>query len=366
MKLLYAANVFEDFEMLSLLCEYAKKTSPDLSIVTGSVTKEVLPDEKTKQLMNHGVFQGSVMELLQSGSPEVQRKAREVAQGGPFNPQVHLKALADGILVDLGIKDAAVRNTARMVQKGFEMGLHTVNPRELLKEAFTTMQAQYEKFAQALSAFPGAVYTLPGNFDGLPFFDILCEKNLHLKGVTCADMKIAGYGSSHFKPQHIPAGLLVPYVEQQLESGLYLSEAVAFFLQQKPDIVVSYTPPDCKTSLPGTDQLKTDALEDYLTEREPALVLTGLANNAVGASMHNASTVTIYPGSLGEAYGSRGGEFCVLDIEEKDLVCADFYRITDKAQGLASATLMKKYLRGEHGLDERPCVGGLLDKIKNP
>ena len=381
MKLLYAANVFGDEQMLSILKEYASEIKPDTTVIAGNIVREALPEERFKTFANKAQFEQykGVMLKLIGQHPAVQNAAVECVQitsalqtqnpKAPqrvqFDPDKHLKPLTRRIIDDLGFEQN-IRELAKLVAEGFEHNLDTVELDDLVKEADANLRQQYEKFAAELAQFPQPAYSLPGNLDGKCFGDHLKEKNLHLHTATHKEIIFAGYGSSLMRAQIIPDPLQHPCVEQKLESGLTVSEAVAFYLRTEPDIIVSYTPPIPKGIAGVPEQLCSEALDDYIQKLRPAAVLTGVVHNVVGADLQTPDTVAIYPGTLGEAFDMLGGEFAVLDFDSQktEFQRVTFYRITDKAKGRASIKPTQGYELVDGVLSPKMYAQGPLDAIE--
>ena len=350
--------------MLPVLCEYVKENKHDSTIIAGNVVLDVLPQEKAEALQQFHEFDAVAQRFLSIlAVPQAQQLARQITNGQPFDVR-HLRPFAQALTRDLSFDRLSpkIREDAKIIEAGFEKGVHTLDVKETLEEALKTMYSHYESFAKALSEFPGNVYTLPGSFDGKHFDNFLKEKNLHLRHETIDGLVIAGYGSGTKRPKYIPHELLLEYKEDKdEETGLYLSLAVSHFMRAEPDIIVSHVPPHCMSDWGIPADFETGALEDYLKKMGPAVVLTGQVPGIVGADLHNPHTVTIYPGSLG-----ANGDFCSIyvDKDAAEFREASFYRITDKAQGKESIKLVKKYMRDNDGLlKEIPCLYGLLEQL---
>ncbi len=363
MKILYAANVFGKFEMIPVLCTYAKEHSHDATIIAGNVVLDVLPQEKAEAMLHSREFKDTVQRLLSVlAIPQAQQIARGITGGQAFDLR-YLGQFAHALVQDMSFDhiNPKIREDAKKIESGFEQGIHKLDLNQSLGEALTGMVSQYETFVQHLAEFPGNVYTLPGSFDGKFFNDVLKEKSLHLGKVTIDGIVFAGYGSGNKRPLYTPHELLLDYVEVLEEkTGLYMSLAVSHFMRTEPDVVVSHVPPHCKSARGIPDDFETGALEDYLKKMGPAVVLTGQVPGVVGADLHNPNTVTIYPGSLAR------GEFCVVDIdtESVEFTKASFYRITDKEKA-DSIKLMTTYMRTAEGmLEENLSVDGVEDKIQ--
>lgn len=342
MKILYAAHVHGDFgtedSMLTILNEYAQQLQPDATILVGNMVKDVLSEEQMAALEFHKNATAFVRCVQDRGEypgldrvvTELARKPSLVVAGSP--PVITIPDLAKKIIEDLRFPHAEVKKYAKCFLSGLEKKYEEQNPEQLMKEALDNMQEQYCVLDKELKDV-SSLYMLPGSCDSPLFDKFFDESTIHLKLRMLGNAKIAGYGSSyHFvRDLSIPTPLHYPYFEKEINHtlGLYASEGVAHFTKMKPDVIVSYTPPKEKLS-DDDSEIGSIALSDYIDLADPFLVLIGLPHTIQKARCDPLHTVHVYPGSLGRGYGSEGGEFCVLDCDDRAKECREieFYHIT--------------------------------------
>ena len=389
MKILYAANVFEDFERLKILSEYANEESTkgnkyDLTIISGNIVTRVLEDKELMLYMGATIFENSITNFREEAkkegiisSFEFQNLLAELKKNNV--PEENLEQM---IITHIASDFAFLKNSklakaytaAKAAAECFQNKYHTIPKEQILQLAQKNMGEKYIEFRNLLKTFPQQTYGLPGNFDNwLIFAKILQEKDLHLDCTEINGVRIAGYGSTHqpFKTnKNIPPELLNNYQDQRNGAGKFFAEleCVGHYINTNPDIIVNYMPPiygfvivkEDENGVPEKKNIEFDLNKKCAVSVKPSLFLTGFHYQHYFAeqlipNLKTVPTVVISPGALGEAPDTLGGEFCSIDLDEEDMFKrVVFYRITDKNQGIAS-------IKPIHGYDKIP--GGLKEMI---
>ncbi|MDD5181609.1 MAG: metallophosphoesterase [Candidatus Nanoarchaeia archaeon] len=292
MKIIYATDIHGDYNALRFVAAHAKKTKPDLMIVSGDILDTAFPEPD-----EHKKYYDSFVTLHKH------RTDNKIQKG--------LEEIANEIIADKS-SDKKLKSAASDYADSIE-------------PAKKGMLSQYMIVKKILSetGVPHAV--LPGNYDGFGLEELFKEDNLHKKSKKIKNVKISGYGSSNYIASFaIPEHLITDYYEFD-EDGKVKSEPYSFFSKEKPQIAVIHNPPrgvldsitkgENKTEKDNTGEHVGDPeLAKYILEKKPKIVLSGHIHGDYGI-MSSKDTYFLNPGRLGRGKGATG---CFYEIEVDD------------------------------------------------
>jgi uncharacterized protein len=181
----------------------------------------------------------------------------------------------------------------------------------LCRRAEKYLLRSYRRLSRLLDTFPEKeVYLIPGNYDMDLDRTALRERNLHLRGVTKAGFRIAGFGGARAKTPGIPDHLQVPYDENK--GSRQILDAL------DPEILLLHEPPYGYLDLiPHFGHGGSQWVRQYMEEAAPKLVLCGHYHEDWGM-VQAGRTVVANPSNFGHAVGiprdRPGGYFIHLRL----------------------------------------------------
>lgn len=225
----------------------------------------------------------------------------------------------------------------------------------LCGKAEAYLQSSYERLEGIFALHSSKrIYVLPGNYDMDLRKTALRERSLHLRCIVMDGWRVAGYGGADVMTPGMPEHLQVPYHEGRGQKGVR-SEALDFFRETGPDILVLHQPPyGYLDYIPGFGHAGSPSIREYLEERKVKIVLSGHHHDQWGALLAN-DTAFFNPSNFGrtvEVSRARSGGF-FLEItagEEKGVEAGTlrqwdrgrFYDVLDyrMAGGLAESVIL--------------------------
>lgn len=206
-----------------------------------------------------------------------------------------------------------------------------------------TMLGKYERFARIFRASgKTAIITIPGNYDMDLAHTALQPWDLHKKSISLQGLRISGYGGAPVFTPGIPDDLRVSFSEQ-LHDGRLTSEPYAFFMREKPDMILLHHPPyGYLDTLSTYGSIGSIGIRDFIDQSEVSLVLSGHMHGDWGAVFRHGK-VFINPSNFGRVVEinriKRGGYF------------AEFY-----VAGKAFTGGMLRQIEGNRIVDVEQCV----------
>ena len=177
------------------------------------------------------------------------------------------------------------------------------------------------------------VYALPGNYDMDLARTALKDRNLHLAHIDVQGWKIAGYGGAGVNTPGMPDHLQVPFIEQSTPERTR-SEALDFFRNTRPDMLVLHQPPyGYLDRVPGQGNTGSPGIRTYVDEAGVRVVLSGHNHDQWGAVM-NHGTLFFNPSNFGRAAEIRrtrpGGHFLELIVSAGEVRSATLRHLDKK------------------------------------
>jgi uncharacterized protein len=183
------------------------------------------------------------------------------------------------------------------------------------------LRKSYDRLETIFRQFPHRdIYVLPGNYDMDLRNTSLRGRNLHLKTITRDGWRFAGYGGARVRTSGMPDHLQV-YFREEVTSKETRSEALSFFREVSPDILVLHEPPYGSFDLvPGTGHTGSLGIRKYLDEHPVRIVFSGHYHENWGGQCRG-GTCYFNPSNFGKTEGiSRprpGGYFLDLILDEQ-------------------------------------------------
>jgi Icc-related predicted phosphoesterase len=202
---------------------------------------------------------------------------------------------------------------------------------QLCRKAEAYLQKSYWRLEDIFARHPHKnIYALPGNYDMDLRLTALRDRNLHLQSVQMEDWRIAGYGGAAVMTPGMPDHLQVSYRERRDQGGIQ-SEALDFFHEVKPNLIVLHQPPyGYLDYLPGYGHAGSPGVRDYIDGAEVKIVLSGHHHDQWGVTLAN--NITFFnPSNFGrtiEVSRSRpGGFFIEISLENNGVNMATLRKL---------------------------------------
>ncbi len=344
MKILYASDIHAGFDKLKIFCEYAKKSKPDLLVVSGDMADVAFNDAKLFE--RHSILSKIIWEYMIRNEPGLKRLT-------PYEATRALPIVAEKIYEKPHNKELEFLAEEYLNSLDFFEG---------------NMDLRYD-LAKSMLDKTGLEYkVIPGNHDKDLQMTSLKEKDAHKKTiVTNIRMSFFG-GANDFQfgdvvPLGTPAELTMPFNEYLNDKGQTVSELFNFLIKENPDIAFTHAPPRGIRDLavhPGIRNLndktvfqlmsqggpalltyvKRDAklreylkecgsigLSKYLQQGNTKIVCCGHVHESVGADkIEDKNLIVFNGGSLREGYFSE----ISIDEDDKKLDKISLYKIKGK------------------------------------
>lgn len=225
MKILYATDVHAGFDKLEILCEYAKKSNPDLLVISGDLADVAF--NYAKLFERHKMLTKIVWEYMIRNEPGLKK----------LTPYEVTRALP--IVAEKAYENPQSKDLEQIVE-------HYLNSLDFFEG---NLDLQYDLVKTILEK-QGLEYNLiPGNHDKDLQATILRDHDMHKKTLEKDDLLISFFGGANdiqygdVVPFGTPAELTIPFNEYVNQEGKLVSEIFNFLIKEKPDIAFTHIPP---------------------------------------------------------------------------------------------------------------------------
>jgi len=257
MKILYATDIHAGFDKLGILCEYAKKSNPDLLVVSGDLADVAFNDAKLFE--RHSILTKIVWEYMIRSEPGLKRLT-------PYEATRALPIVAEKIYENPQSED---------LEKIVE---HYLNSLDFFEG---NMDLQYDLVKTILEKQGLDYHLIPGNHDKDLQATVLKDRDMHKKTLEKNGLTLSFFGGANdiqygdVVPFGTPAELTMPFNEYVNREGKLVSEIFNFLIKEKPDIAFTHIPPVNIRDLavhPGIIHLGDEKVKHLFRQGGPALL----------------------------------------------------------------------------------------------